>query len=73
MKEKWAQHKNKNTALFAQYIEAQSKRCAHVRTLVYDKQSAHLPDIDVPLRARMFVGIGRKHRPKDLTTEDIMN
>ena len=42
IKEKWAQHKNKNTASFANYIQAQSKRCALVRTLIYDNQSAHL-------------------------------
>jgi hypothetical protein len=73
VKEKWAQHKNKNIALFAEYIQAQSKRCALVRTLIYDKQSAHLPDIYVPLRARRSVGIGRNSRFEELTTEGIIN
>jgi predicted NACHT family NTPase len=73
VKQKWAQHKNKNTALFADYIQAQSKRCALVRTLIYDKQSAHLPDIYVPLRARMLLGFGRRSHFEELTTEDIIN
>jgi hypothetical protein len=73
VKEKWAQHKNKNTALFTNYMQAQSKRCALVRTLIYDKQSAHLPDIYVPLRASVNVGgIGRKSHYEDLTTEGII-
>jgi hypothetical protein len=72
VKEKWAQHKNKNPALFADYMQAQTKRCALVRTLIYDKQSAHLPDIYVPLRAKMQLGYGRKSSFEELTTEDII-
>ena len=64
VKERWAQHKNKNTALFDQYIKSQSKNCAKIRTLVYDKQSAYLPDIYVPLRARMYLQTGGKHHTK---------
>jgi hypothetical protein len=66
IKEKWAKHKNKNITLFANYIEAQAKRCARVRTLVYDRQSANLPDIYVPLRGRLHSGYGRKSRSEDL-------
>jgi predicted NACHT family NTPase len=73
VKEKWAQHKNKNTTLFAEYIQAQSTRCALVRTLIYDKQSSYLPDIYVPLRASTRLGIGRKSQLKELTTEDFIN
>jgi hypothetical protein len=28
VKERWAQHKNKNTAAFAEYMIAQSRKCA---------------------------------------------
>lgn len=73
VKEKWAQHKNKNTALFADYMQAQSKRCALVRTLIYDRQTAHLLDLYVPLRARMLFGIGRKSRHQEVTTEDMIS
>jgi hypothetical protein len=73
VKEKWAQHKNKNTALFSEYIQAQSLRCKLVRTLIYDKQSAHLPDIYVPLRVRMEVGVGRKSHFTTVTTDDLIH
>ena len=67
------EYKKKNTALFANYMKAQSKRCSRVRTLVYDKQSAYLPDIYIPLRASMSLEDGRKHRLEELTTDDIVN
>jgi hypothetical protein len=37
---------------------AQSSKCALVRTLIYDKQSVHLPDIYVPLRTQMLMRRG---------------
>jgi hypothetical protein len=72
VKERWAKHKNKDTSLFADYMQAQSKRCALIRTLIYDKQSAHLPDVYVPLRAAMMIGYGRGSHDRTLTTEELV-
>jgi hypothetical protein len=70
VKEKWARHKNRNKALFVNYMKAQSKRCAFVRTLIYDKQSAYLPDIYVKLRATK---LDVTHRNVEVTTQDVIN
>jgi hypothetical protein len=48
IRERWAKHKNKTTKAFSDYIIKQTKRCAVVRTLIYDKQSARFEDIYVP-------------------------
>ena len=47
VKETLARHKNKNKEVFANYMQAQSERCALVRNLVSDNQSARLSDIYV--------------------------
>ena len=73
VKETLARHKNKNKEVFANYMQAQSERCALVRNLVSDNQSARLSDIYVPLRASLSVGHGRKSRYEDKTTEEITN
>jgi hypothetical protein len=49
IKAKWAEHRNKTTNAFADYVANQNQRCSLVRTLIYDKQSAKLEDIYVPL------------------------
>jgi NACHT domain len=72
VKEWWAQHKNKSKETFANYIQAQSQKCALVRTLIYDKQSAYLPDIYVPLRAHITLGFGRRAKKREVTTEDVI-
>ena len=73
IKEKWAQHKNRNTALFAEYMQTQSKTCAQVRTLISDKQSGNLLNIYVPLRVNEFGSLRRRFHVRELTTHDIIN
>lgn len=71
IKERWAKHKNQTAGIFDNYIKKQANKCRFVRTLIFDKQSADINKIYVPMLIRAPKQ-GKWQEKQDVTSKQLI-